>query len=228
MSLIHPRSLGRTLEAVNDALFFARRVTRADRLAAARWIASRQGMPGSYAGMFAPTEADFRNGSRVFTGERLSTRIGTAHILGEEAVRALILLDVPDRAVRDALARAQEGMNARLRDSAARGYQLGRYCCGICSAAYWRTLAVGGLEKSEERLALAVRELKRSRTGDGKWRPFPFWYTLLAIADIELPAARREFAYAAPACERHLNRRAGRDTYARRRRAVAERALAQL
>lgn len=228
MTLTYPRSLGRTLEAVNDALFFGRKLTKADRLAAARWIARRQGLPGSYACMFAPTEADFRNGSRVFTGERLSTRAGTAHILGEEAVRALILLDVSDRAVKAALARAQEGMNARLRDAEARGHQVGRYCCGICSAAYWRTLAVGGLEKSEERLALAMRELTQSRTGDGKWRPFPFWYTLLAIADIELTAARRELAYAGPVCERYLSRRAGPDTYARRRRAVAERALARL
>jgi len=228
MTLTYPRSLGRTLDAVNDALFFARTLTKADRLAAARWIARRQGMPGSYASMFAPTEADFASGIRVFTGERLSTRAGTAHILGEEAIRALILLDVSDRAVKAALARAQEGMNARLRDAEASGHQVGRYCCGICSAAYWRTLTVGGLENAEERLALGMRDLRQSRTGDGKWRPFPFWYTVLALSGVELPGASRELRHAAPVCERYLRRAAGGDAYAGRRRALAEQVLARL
>lgn len=141
--------------------------------------------------MFAPTGRDFREGVRVFTGERMRTRAGTAHVLGEEA----------------------------------RGYAVGRYCCGTCSAAFWRSLAVGGLEHAERRLARGMKELRGARLGDGKWRTFPFWYTLLALSEIALPAAVGEMRYAAPVCERYLARPGTRDAFARRRRAVAERVL---
>jgi len=227
MALVDPGSLANTLEAVNEALFFGRKLIKADRVGAARCIAGRQGLPGAYAGMFAPAEADFRTGIRVFTGERLSTRAGTAHILGEEAIRALILLDVRERPVREALVRAQEGMNARLRDSEARGYLVGRYCCGICSAAFWRNLAVGGLERAEQRLRRGMRELKERRIGDGKWHTFRFWYTVLALSDVELPAALAELRYAAPVCEAYLRRKQAADKYAQRRRAEAQRVLAR-
>jgi hypothetical protein len=225
MRLVKAQSLTDTVDAINEVFFAGGKLAKADRLEAARWIAARQGLPRSYAGMFAPTERDFREGVRVFTGERMRTGAGTAHVLGEEAMRALILLDVPDRAVQAALARAPEGMNARLRDAEARGYAVGKYCCGTCSAAFWRNLAVGGLERAERRLASGMKELRGARLGDGKWRTFPFWYTLLALSEIALPGAVGEMRYAAPVCERYLARPGTRDKFTRRRRAVAERVL---
>ena len=59
MALLNARSLAATLDAVNDALFFGRRVPKADAARVARWLAGRQALPGSYADMFAPTAADF-------------------------------------------------------------------------------------------------------------------------------------------------------------------------
>ena len=53
MRLVKPSSLAATLDAVNESLFFGRRLTKADRRAAARWIAGRQSLPGSYAGVTA-------------------------------------------------------------------------------------------------------------------------------------------------------------------------------
>jgi hypothetical protein len=227
MSLVKAGSLTATLDGVNAALFAGEKLAKADRVEAARWIAGRQGLPGSYAGMFAPTERDFREGVRVFTGERMRTRAGTAHVLGEEAMRALVLFDVSDRGVQAALARAREGMEAALRGLEAKGHAAGRYCCGTCSVAFWRNLAVGGLARAERRLAQAMKELRAARLGDGKWRPFPFWYTLLALSEIALPGALAEVRYAAPVCERYLARPGKPDVFGQRRRAVAERALAR-
>ena len=227
MKLIYPASLAKTLDAVNEALFLGRTLNAADRALAARWIAARQGLPGAYADMFAPTNADFGNGIRVFTGERIGTRAGTAHILGEEASRALILLDSSDRTVRETLARAGAGMNARLEDTEARGHRVGAYCCGTCSAAFWRHLAVGGLAHPDRWLGAGMKALKSRRSGDGKWRVFPFWYTLLALSEIELPAAVSEMRHAAPRCEAYLTRWRAGENYAQRRRAVAEQVLAR-
>jgi hypothetical protein len=66
MQLVDEGSLALTLEAVNEALFLGRRISRSARVRAATWIAKRQGLPGSYADMFAPTQQDFAD-ARLFT-----------------------------------------------------------------------------------------------------------------------------------------------------------------
>ena len=227
MGLDDVSSLGATLDAVNEALFFEQRFTKAGRVAGAAWIASRQGLPRSYRGMFAPTARDYTGGARVFTGEKIASRVGTAHILGEEALRVLLVLGVDTTAVRSAIANAQAEMEAGLRGADGRGHSTGMYCCGICSCAYWRALTADGFSHSERRLAAGMAELKARRQGTGKWRIFPFYYTVLALTDVDLSAAVAELRYAAPALERYLKQPERNDPYHHRRRAVAERALAR-
>ena len=225
MGLVNPRSLGATLDAVNDAFFNGRSLSKSQRAEAAKWIAGRQGLPGSYSGMFAPTGRDFSEGVRFFTGERLPSRAGTAHVLGEEACRALILLDVPLAGVRDALERATDGIMKRV--AKVNGAQCGTYCCGKCTVAYWRHLAVGGLDEPGRRLAAGMKVLKSRRDGEGKWRIFPFYYTLLALSETDLPSARKELRYAAAVCERVLKRSPKGDKYDARRRTLLKRVLAR-
>jgi hypothetical protein len=71
-----------------------------------------------------------------------------------------------------------------------------------------------------------VRELKLLRTGDGRWRRFPFYYTVLALHEMNVKPALDELRYAAPVLERSLKRASG-DKYAARRRTLAERVLAK-
>ncbi|UCF78595.1 MAG: hypothetical protein JSW03_11055 [Candidatus Eiseniibacteriota bacterium] len=123
MGLLNTRSLARTLDAVNEALFFGRRIPVAETRRVAAWLADRQGLPGSYAGMFAPTGGDYAHGIRLFTGEPIATGAATGHILGEEACRALLLLDADVKKAREALARATRSMDRRL---AASGLERGR------------------------------------------------------------------------------------------------------
>jgi hypothetical protein len=224
MRLVDEGSLALTLDAVNEAMFLGRRIPRLARVEAATWIARRQGVPGSYADMFAPTEADFME-ARLFTGEPIASRAATGHILGEEGIRALQLLAVRTPGVRAALTRAKEGMEARVTDTASGPW--GMYCCGTCSCAYWRNLAAGGLMLAEERLAQGMKDMKARRLGTGKWRAFPFFYAVLALTEIDLPGSRAELRYAAPALERYLQRPATDEVISLRRHAVAERALAR-
>ena len=225
MRLIHPNSLAATLDAVEDAFFFGRPLTAAHRGQVALWIAGRQGLPGSYAEMFAPGRRDW-NGIAVFTGETIATRAGTSHILGEEACRALIQLNSIQAAVRNRLALAMQGMMHRLQPSGVRAKSVGgMYCCGICSVAMWRHLIVGGLSQSQRRLVAGMKALKVHHDGNGRWRRFPFWYTLLALTEINLSGARMEMRYAAPQCERYLRHSRSNGKYTQRRRLVAERIL---
>jgi hypothetical protein len=217
--------LAATSDAVEEAFFLGRPLAAAQRQQVARWIAARQGLPGSYAGMFAPGSRDW-NGITVFTGEAIATRAGVSHILGEEACRVLIRLGSTQASARNGLALATQGMLNRLQPSGDSSRSLcGMYCCGICSVAMWRHLMVGGLSESERRLVAGMKELKAHRDGRGRWRRFPFWYTLLALSELDLPGARTEMRYAAPDCERYLRRARRNGRYTQRRRLVAERIL---
>ena len=228
MSLLDTSSLAATLDALNESLLFSRRISAAERDRASRWIAQRQGQAGGYRGLFAPTQADFSSPVPAFTGEMVRSRAAKAHILGEEAARVLRLLNSPDRAVKDALACANEGMIACLNRSEARGYPVGTFCCSLCSCAYWRNLAAGNLDRAEERLHLGMKALKAKRLDSGRWHGFPFYYALHALIEIPLPAARAELAHAAKACETLLKRKPGRSAMDRRRREILVQAVARV
>jgi len=224
---MNTESLAETLDAVNDAFFYERVLVESMRKEIAKWIAGMRGKPGSYAGMFAPTSIDRSNGVKVFTGEMVRSGAAIGHVLGEEACRALILLSVADTVVKGALDQATQGMLCRLRQTENAGKVYGIYCCGVCSVAYWRHVMVGGLDRNEERLAAAMESLKAHRTGDGRWRRFPFYYTLLALSEMNLKPAIDEMRYTAPVLERYVRKTIGNSKFSERRGVIAERVLAK-
>ena len=226
--MIHEASLSRTLDAFNELTFDQRTLRPAERTGIARWIAARQGLPGAYADTFAGFPAERTNGIVVFTGERL-TSASARHILGEEACRVLRLLSVRDASVQAALERANAGLMNCLTRAALdpRHSNPGRFCCGKCSVGLWRNVLAGGLDRHEERLRKGVGQfLREHRAGDGKWRVFPFWYTVLALTEIDLPEARKELSYVAPVLERTAVRASPSSVHAKRRYELARRALA--
>jgi hypothetical protein len=83
MNHLNRNSLGSILDAISESLFFKQTLPKAQRLVVARWLVTRQGLPGSYTNTFAPPEKD-TVGIRRFTGERVRTQAGLAHLLGEK------------------------------------------------------------------------------------------------------------------------------------------------
>jgi hypothetical protein len=214
-------SLAATIDGVNEALFNGGFLNGAQGEGTARWLAGRQHRSGSQAGMFTPTGYDYGQGIRLFTGEALRTKLATRNVLTAEAGRVLLLLGDPSPEVRETLERADDWLSRRC--------FAGTCIIGECAhsmVGLMRYLAAGGGMGREARLEGHVRLLSRYRDGKGQWRRFPFYYTLLALTEIELPAAVEELRYAAPAGRRFLRRKAQEGTYGRRRRAVVERALA--
>lgn len=224
--LINPASLSQTVDAISAAYFDGRRLAAGERARAARWIAERQGLPGAYGDTFAGFPAERSKGIVLFTGERIASA-SARHILGEEASRALRLLRVRDRGVSQALERADEGLMrclARAAEDPRRGNP-GLYCCGKCSVGLWRNLLAGGLDRQEERLRRGAAHLRSVRDGGHQWRRFPFWYTVLALSEMDSDEARKELQYAAAALEREAGRAVPSSTYARRRHELAVRTL---
>jgi hypothetical protein len=228
MKILNTQSLGATVDAIAQAQFFGREIAHAERARAAKWITGRQGLPGAYrVSFFAPTEHDFANGFHVFTGEHITSRAATSHIIGEEACRALALLGVNTLEVRGALDRANTALEEWVDCAENGGPGAGTFCCGKCSVALWRNLLTHGPGMTQRRLAAGMKALKAARDGGGKWKRFPFHYTLLALGEIDSPLALAEIRYAAPVIERAL-KLPSRGEYGPRRRAVMERALARV
>jgi hypothetical protein len=223
---INRSSLSQTVDAVNAAHFEDRALTLTERRELARWIAARQGLPGAYGGTFAGFPSERSRGIVLFTGERI-TSASARHILGEEASRALRLLRVPEASVTRALDAADEGLMRCLNRAAAdpRNGNPGLYCCGKCSVGLWRNLLAGGLSRREERLRHGALHLRSMRDGGHGWRRFPFWYTVLALSEMNTAEARAELKYAAPALERAAARPPGSTVHSKRRHELAVRAL---
>ncbi len=227
--LINKTSLSQTVDAINAAHFDGRALAASERREVARWIAARQGLPGAYGGTFAGFPDERSNGIVLFTGERIASA-SARHILGEEACRALRLLHVRDGRVTRAIEAADDGLMQCLARAAhdPRNGNPGLYCCGKCSVGMWRNLLAGGLDRREERLRCGALHLHTVRDGRQGWRPFPFWYTVLALSEMDSREATAELKYAAPALERAASRAVPSAVYARRRHELAARALNRL
>jgi hypothetical protein len=91
-------SLSETINHVLHAELFNEEIPMREKERIAVWIANRRGIKGSYQGLFAPTEADFKGKATLFTGEPITSGAATAHILGEEAMGLLQRwqLKIPD------------------------------------------------------------------------------------------------------------------------------------
>lgn len=121
----------------------------------------------------------------LFTGERIAFA-SARHVFGEDASRALRQLRIRDAKVTRALKAADAGLQQCLRRAAEdpRNTNPGLFCCGKCSVGFWRNLLAGGLDRQDERLRRGAAHLRSMRNGTHQWRRFPFWYTVLALSEM--------------------------------------------
>lgn len=228
MSILDTDSLIATLDNFSDALADGGTIARGERVAVGRWIALRLGAPGGYRGLPAPTEADLAGGAKLYTGEAMNSWAGLACKMGFEAARVLVLLNLPGKAADLAREQTIERVDIMLREHLQMGYRPGAFCCSSCSAALWRLMAQCANRQAAGVLSAGMKHLRSRRDGAGRWRSFPFWYTTLALSEMDAPAARTELRYAAPVLEKALRRRGDGSVYARRRIALARRVLAEV
>lgn len=218
--LVHTDSLAATLDAVNEALFYDRKMPAQELEAAAGWLAGRQAHSGQWAGMFVPTGLDYRQGMTLFGGEKLRTRLGTRNVLTAEAARVLALCDGALPYQKDVLARADRWLAAQC---FARDCMVGE--CGHSAIALMRYIAVRDGARAAAWLDEHLAMLAQRRDGKGRWTGLPTYYVVLTLAEIDRPRARRELAYAQPACVRALKRLMDEGPAIQRRRAILLRAL---
>ena len=223
-SMLNMHSLGATINAVNEAALFSARVSEPTAKQISEFIAGRQGLPHSYWGLFAPLDDEVKKPFTLFTGETIRSDASARHILGEESLRILKVLGDPSPYVQQAIERAQENFGQRLMDNKERGDGMGTYCCGNCTVAYWRALTTHWIEDAEERLEMGMKDLKNERQA-GKWRRFPFYYTVLCLSELGEDIAGEEIRYIQPACERALKFLRANDSHHQQKSAILGRIL---
>jgi hypothetical protein len=175
--ILVPQSLQETLWRLEEARLVGLECSDPEVEETLGWVLGRQGLRSSYRGLFAPTEEDFSQGARFLTGERIRSGAGTAHVLGEEALRALCIWGLRDR---DETQHALENFH----NIVEKGRATGGYCCYTCTIALWRAVNAARPAGWEEVLEKGLTKLKQARTPEGRWRGYPFYYTLLTLASL--------------------------------------------
>jgi hypothetical protein len=113
-----------------------------------------------------------------------------------------------------------------LRSAEEGGKAKGTFCCGPCTVALWRHMAVGGLSDYAKNLNAGLAVLRAHQNGKGTWKRFPFFYTLSALAEVpDLPNAKRAINYALPECEKRVGKLKPSSEFSRRRRDLLMRVL---
>ncbi len=212
------------VDRANEELFFHRKLSSAS-LGKLTDVIALQGLPGSYAGMFAIPEVDRQRDLHTFTGEVVKSNAARMHIIGEETCRILRLCGSSNAAVKSAYKHAIDNMSQRIHEAdLSWGKPAGVYCCGTCTCSYWRNLAAGSFDKHKLRLKHGLQELKKMRQDNGRWRRYPFYYTLLAMSEIDQPVVKKEIEFAMPQIEKLLTRR-DNSPYAERRQTLLKRII---
>jgi hypothetical protein len=209
MALVNNTTLAGTLCNIREALLQGETLSAAQQDNAAAWIASRVDAPRSYRGLPAPTGRDYSTKLRLFTGETVGSHAGTGCKLGFEATWAMTVL----RPTKPAVARVAETCRQRALERFAQetARRRGMYCCYSCSNAGWQALAVTPGNDADDLLEAGLALLRPLRTDAGRWSKFPFWYTVLALSDMDRASALAELRHAAPALQRAMKGRPKRD-----------------
>lgn len=212
-SVLVEDSLAETLWRLEEVRMGFAVVPRIEVNEALDWIQERQGMEGSYEvkghKFFAPAEKD-KEKVELITGEKFENTGGTDHMLGQEALRALMLWG---RGEEIETKRALKTLYNLLDLDQDYGTprENGYFCCAKCSVAMLKTVSVVKTESWEETLEKGVDKINQNRDGEGRWGKYPFYYTLLALSEIESDSAVDELRYAAENGETLLNRYEGKD-----------------
>jgi hypothetical protein len=216
--ILVPESLQETLWRLEEVRLGFRSKSSADAQEALQWVLARQGLHGSYFDLFMPTNQDLSQGVRLLTGERMLSNAGTRHVLGEEALRTVIVWKLRSSS---AVKQALKGFN----DLLEAGGKSGSWCCHTCTTAFLRTLVVAKPDKWDRILEKGLNRIKKARTPDGRWNGFPFYYTLLTLSEMDTPSAQAELRHAGKITERLLKRYCSDDRTSRFRRLGLKAAL---
>jgi hypothetical protein len=218
--LAHPTNLVATLNGLAGAFFIQQPVPPVLCEETATLIVSRQQKTGTNAGFFIPFTAEAGAEVMLFSGEKLHTDFARNHAMMIEAARLLKLLAVENHGSPHAVQLAYHRMQEACYSSfCTRGE------CKALTMAFLRFLLVEGGEGTTALLEEFLTRLSSHRDGKGKWKGFPFYFTLLVLTEIPDPFSTSELLNSASACEKLRSLNLDPDPVSKRRLEILTRAL---
>jgi hypothetical protein len=173
------------------------------------FIAGQQIRYGHDAGVFVESGNVSYPKTRLYTGERIQTLLAAKNIRTIESTRALVLSGSSSDIAQSSIALADSWLeNQCFSDFCAVGE------CRHSSIAFIRYLSV--LRKTDY-LEKMISNLSKFRDGKGGWNGFPYFFTLLALVEIESPIVDAELNYALPFAEQRFKRSRSEKPYRFRR-----------
>ncbi|MGD9676317.1 MAG: hypothetical protein AB7V19_06500 [Candidatus Bipolaricaulia bacterium] len=196
-----------------DAVARRGSVAVAERAAVVTSLLDRQVSAGRKAGLFELSPRDWEEGPRLWTGELIRTKLAAEHVFSQEAGRLLHRLAGADPTVRQSVSRTA----ARLAGTC---YAVQHCTIGECATSfigYVRFLTSVCGDEARGDVAWRLQTLLQHRSPNGRWKHFPFYYTVLVLSELPPPAGEGELAHASEACARALRRPSIGEPYATRR-----------
>ena len=179
------------------------------------FIVGQQIRYGQDAGVFVESRNVSRSKVRVYTGEKLQTYLAAKNILTIESARALVLTRPSSESANSSIALAASWLeNQCFSDFCASGE------CKHSSVSFMRYLNALG---TTDRLETMISNLSKFRDGKGGWKGFPYFFTLLALAEIESPIADDELHYALAFADQRFRRSQSEEPYISRRNEILSR-----
>lgn len=220
-----PIGLASAVDCANEIIFYQKSTTPQEKKRLVNCFLSHQRRIGAHAGLFAPSDEDLAAGIRLFTGERLHTHLGPRNVLSAETVRACLLLGLQASPINGNLKQARLKLSGSC--FAAQYCVLGE--CAHSAVGFMRLLASDSDHDAMQRLSHHIKVLSSLRNGKGGWKRFPYYYTLLALSEINLTAAVEELRYAVPMFEKSIKRQSLLEPkFIRRRQQLLKNVLAKI
>jgi hypothetical protein len=220
--MIYPTSLTATIESASESFLYQQPMNRVQSEEIISLLVGRQVPSGKNAAFFLPFASEIETQPRLFTGEPLRTDFAYRHIQLIEAARLLVLLSIENGAVQHSISRAEQRMHASC---------YSKFCakgeCKAISVAYMRYLACFVHIDTDLKLSHFLENLGSFRDGKGKWRGFPFFYTLLMLTELDNAVASQELEYAVPACKRWSHQVDAPDHFSKRRQLIINNVLSR-
>jgi len=162
------------------------------------WILDHQNRFRGF--IFYPSETDRKASIRLISGELPRTKFLSNYTVEMETLRLLSILMPDEPRVHQILLAASERL---LPLCFANGCSIGE--CAHASIAFQRFMVAFDPYDAYGKIHQVLAILRMKRSGDGKWQGFPFYFTLLLLAELPQEWVKDELSYVRKYSRRRLN-----------------------
>ncbi|MFW9924668.1 MAG: hypothetical protein ACFFDW_15405 [Candidatus Thorarchaeota archaeon] len=220
MVVVIPQNTAIFLDELNEKLFYNKEIPEEEWNKLAEIIVTKLQRKGREKGCLALSAEEYFNGAQLFTGEKMNTKLAIKNILTLNALSILKSKQALSEDTIEAISIIEEWIVNSC---------FSKFCtvgeCKHSTLGYLYYLAnLTSEEKYDEFLAI----LKHHRDGTGRWKGFPYFYTLYILLLVNTSEALEELQYSASVIEKNYKFISTDDKYSQRRKELLQRVMSKI